>query len=90
MIFSVPTKLDKKIKTCFKEIKVCSGKPHTFLLYNWLNLDALKPLILNKTTEEANTLEQKYKVSDECFENAKKIQIFERVCNIQKYINDVN
>lgn len=45
MIFSVPTKLDKKIKTCFKESKVCSGKPYTFLLYNCLNLDGLKTLI---------------------------------------------
>lgn len=68
----MPTKLGKKIKTCFKEIKVCSGKPHNFLLYNWLNLDALKTLIRNKVTEQANTLEQKCKVTDECFENAKK------------------
>lgn len=51
MIFSMPTKLGKEIKTCFKESKLCSDKPHNCLLYNWLNLDALKTLIPNKTTE---------------------------------------
>jgi len=51
MILSVPAKLDKKMKTRFKESKVCSDKPHKCLLYNWLNLDSLKTLIPNKTTE---------------------------------------
>jgi len=41
----------KKIETCFKESKFCSGKPHNCLLYNWLNQDALKTLTPNKTTE---------------------------------------